>query len=135
LIPVFKNDRTRDIPIISSMKPSVLLVSGIANPEGLKHLAGSISDKLEEIQFSDHHIFTKKDITKITRYYEHMEGTEKILITTEKDAVRLQKYSELPENLKRNMFYIPIIVEFLNEGSEPFNNQIINYVRENQRNR
>jgi tetraacyldisaccharide 4'-kinase len=134
LIPVFRDYNTPDISVLKASKPSILLVSGIANPRDLKHFARSISAKIKEVEFSDHHEFVPKDIIRITKEYENLSGPEKIIITTEKDAARLQKYSDLPENLKSRMFYIPISVEFLNDDAENFNKQIISYVRNNKRN-
>lgn len=113
-------------------EPSILLVSGIANPARLKQFAMKISKNITELQFSDHHLFSKNDIRKIIRAFDEMKGKEKILITTEKDAVRLQKYSDLPGNLKSRMFYIPICIEFINRDEENFNKQIISYVSNNK---
>ena len=134
LIPVFKDIKVIDISEPGDSGFSILLVSGIAVPGDLKRFARNISSKINEIQFRDHHLFTNKDLYKIIHEFETLEAIKKILITTEKDAMRLQKYSDLPENLKNRMFYIPISVEFLNDDSEKFNYQIINYVTNNQRN-
>jgi tetraacyldisaccharide 4'-kinase len=134
LNPVFREIPKPDISIIKDSKPTVILVSGIANPKDLKRFARNISPKIKEFQFPDHHEFTNKDISGIIHAMEMTDGEEKILITTEKDAVRLQKYSDLRENLKSRMFYIPISIEFLNDDAENFNKQIISYVRDNKRN-
>ncbi len=129
LLPVFKDSLPEKIPTHSNPDLSILLVSGIANPRDLKRFAVKISPKIIELQFPDHHEFTSKDISKILMKFESLEGAIKILITTEKDAMRLQKYSDLPEILKNSMFYIPISVKFLNDEGDIFNNLIISYVR------
>ncbi len=129
LLPVFKDIFSGNIPAIQNPDLSILLVSGIANPGDLKRFAGKISTKITELQFPDHHDFTNKDILKIMQCFETLDGAEKILITTEKDAMRLQKYSDLPAILKNRMFYIPISVKFLNDEGDIFNNLIISYVR------
>ncbi len=134
LLPVFRKEKSPVIPEILSPKPDILLVSGIADPRELKRFAGNISSKIKELQFPDHHDYTDKDIMLIRQEFEKLDGQEKILVTTEKDAVRLQKYSELPENFKNRMFYIPIMVEFLNDDEENFNNHLLSYVRNNKRN-
>lgn len=134
LLPVFKDNNDINISSLYNSKPSVLLVSGIANPKALKQMIMNISHLITEMHFPDHHFFTSKDISNIKLAFEQMRGTEKILITTEKDAVRFQKFSNLPPELKNRMFYVPIKIEFLNGDAENFNNHIINYVRENKRN-
>jgi tetraacyldisaccharide 4'-kinase len=134
LIPVFRDIVCQEISELKVSRPSVLLVSGIANPLDLKRFAMNISPKIKELQFPDHHEFTNKDISGIIREFDAMEGEDKILITTEKDMVRLQKYSDLPEKLRSRMFYVPISIEFLNDDADNFNNQILNYVRKNKRN-
>jgi tetraacyldisaccharide 4'-kinase len=134
LMPVFENSIITDISELIASKPSVLLVVGIANPREPKRLVMNISPNITELTFPDHHDFSDKDISGIIQSFENMNGSEKILITTEKDAVRLQKYSDLPQHLKNRMFYIPIKVEFLNNDAENFNKQIIDYVKKNKRN-
>jgi tetraacyldisaccharide 4'-kinase len=133
-VPVFGGIKIPDFIQLFASKPSVLLVSGIANPRDLKRFALNISPKITEKYFPDHHIFTNKDVSNIIRAFTNLEGERKILITTEKDAARFQKYSDLPEEIKIHMFYIPISIAFLNEEEEKFNNQIITYVNENKRN-
>lgn len=134
LLPVFEDTNEINIPGLYNSKPPVLLVSGIANPKALKQMIMNISHLITEMHFPDHHFFSKKDISNIKLAFDQMAEKEKILITTEKDAVRFQKFSGLPPELKSRMFYIPIKIEFLNDDAESFNNQIINYVRENKRN-
>ena len=62
-----------------------------------------------------------------------VETDKKIIITTEKDAMRLQKFSNIANNLKGSFFYIPIQVKFLNNRTDNFNQQIIEYVRKNKK--
>jgi tetraacyldisaccharide 4'-kinase len=60
---------------------------------------------------------------------------DKIVITTEKDAVRLQTLSYISDDLKENLYYLPIKVSFLEDiETESFNNKIINHVRNYQEN-
>lgn len=134
LMPVFSDADQTDTSILSSSNPSLLLVSGIANPLGLKQFALKISPIIKDIQFPDHHAFTKKDIARIILDFEMLQREEKFLITTEKDAARLQKYHEIHSNIKNRMFYIPVRIGFLNDDAENFNKHIFNYVRNNKRN-
>ena len=70
----------------------------------------------------------KEDIDKMLQGYKKL-GEKKLILTTEKDYVRLMDFEELTDKL----FYWPINVEINNK--EEFNQIILNYVRENQGNR
>jgi tetraacyldisaccharide 4'-kinase len=115
-------------------KSSVLLVGGIAQPEGLKKMALRISDKITELYFPDHHAFDITDLARIQDEFNRMPGNNKVILTSEKDAVRLRVFNDLPEEIKKNMFFIPIKVVFNNDEGRNFNNIILSYVKINKRN-
>lgn len=132
LLPVFNHPNDSNNPIVPN--PGIILVSGIANPAGLRNFAENLSTDITEMRFPDHHGYSNKDVARIVHLSEKPEHLGKILVTSEKDAVRLQKYSELPTGIKKRMFYIPIYVEFLDDDGNGFNKQVLNYVKENKRN-
>lgn len=112
----------------------ILLVTGIANPKPLKeHIAENISKNIRILEYSDHYNFKESDIKKLERKFNSIVSDKKIIITTEKDAMRLQKFSNIANNLKGSFFYIPIQVKFLNNRTDNFNQQIIEYVRKNKK--
>jgi tetraacyldisaccharide 4'-kinase len=109
------------------------MVTGIVNSRPLKkHLRG-ITPKITESKYSDHYYFSDKDINEIESAFENIDHDKKIIITTEKDAMRFQSMSGIKNSLKENMYYIPIGIEFLDDEGDDFNNQIISYVRKNKR--
>ena len=109
------------------------MVTGIAGPRLYKkHLRG-ISTNITEISYSDHHAFTEKDIAHIQQSFKEMDGNNKLIFTTEKDATRLRKFTNIETAIRDRMFYIPVGIEILNEDGETFNNQIRSYVRDNKR--
>lgn len=116
-------------------KPEILLVTGIANPRTVKPFARRISTDIHEIRFGDHHPYSIRDIHKIMARFSGMKRENSILLTTEKDAVKLREFKEELTSISDRMFYIPVFVEFLNQDEINFNTQIINYVRSNKRNR
>lgn len=101
---------------------SVLLVSGIANPQPLREYLDESVNNYEEVLFQDHQIFTIDDMNKIVSKFEALEGFEKIIITTEKDAVRLIKFEEFMLDLP--VFSIPIEHKFLFEEGPVFDDLI-----------
>lgn len=111
----------------------ILLVTGIANPKPLeKYIKEKISKKIIVLEYSDHYNFKESDFKRIEQKFSSIDSNNKIIITTEKDAMRLQKFSNIANNLKDSFFYIPIQVKFLNNRTDNFNQQIIEYVRKNK---
>lgn len=90
---------------------SVLLVCGIANPKPLKKYIAENSATYDELLYGDHHIFTIDDLKKIVQHFEEMKSSNKLILTTEKDAVRLHKFHEQLQNLP--LFVLPIQPNFL----------------------
>ncbi|MDA3952885.1 MAG: tetraacyldisaccharide 4'-kinase [Bacteroidales bacterium] len=112
----------------------ILLITGIANPKPLQnHILENISKNIHKIEYPDHYNFKESDIKKIINKFDSIESNKKIIITTEKDAMRLQKFSNIADNLIDSFFYIPIKVEFLNDRTDNFNQQITEYVRKNKK--
>lgn len=117
---IYSEDNTIKVEKIRDVNK--LLLAGIAKPEPFfKHLQ---SENDEKLVYPDHHHFTENDIKDIKN-----KAQNKIIITTEKDFVRLK--GSIP---KEQLFYLPIRSSFL-YGSEIFEKTIINYVESSTRNR
>jgi tetraacyldisaccharide 4'-kinase len=103
----------------------VLLVTGIANPKPLlKHISKYY--EVEVIKFGDHHAFSKVDIQRIHQKFDTFAHEETIILTTEKDYMRLKDFSS-DWNLQNYPWYFqPITIEIENE--EKFKNLINQYV-------
>ena len=113
---------------------SILLISGIANPEPLLREVQRYGCQVTHISFPDHHHFSRKELSEIERHYAKLKGTNRLLITTEKDASRLISHPALSEELKPHLYVLPIEIEILNNQKESFNKQITHYVRTYSRN-
>jgi tetraacyldisaccharide 4'-kinase len=105
----------------------VLLVCGIANPEPLTSYLGTKVASCAAIYFRDHHIFTMDDIHEIRERFESMRAGRKIILTTEKDSVRLSKFGETITALP--VYVLPISVLFKFSGEAGFNKLIDNFIR------
>ncbi|MFV5689020.1 tetraacyldisaccharide 4'-kinase [Flavobacterium sp. ZT3R25] len=99
-----------------------ILIAGIAKPEPFFSYLRHTNDTC--LSFPDHHHFTDKDILEIKNLAQ-----ESIIITTEKDYVRLK--GSLPSE---QLFYLPIKSSFIS-ASENFDKNILNYVGTSSRNR
>jgi len=109
----------------------ILLVSGIAFPKPLLEYLEKEGYEVESISFPDHHHFTKEDLLKIEK--KKKEGNFDFILTTEKDAVRMQCEQAMWESIQNDLFYIPIEIDFLNNKKEEFINNILSYARNNKR--
>ena len=133
LTPVFP-DSAIDTPKLASDSVSVLLVTGIANPEHLRKYLSNFSDDISDLKFPDHHNFNNSNIQQIEQKFAAIGSENKIIITTEKDSMRL-KDMDLSSNLKEHLFYIPLKIKFLDSEGKNFDEKIVTYVRENKSNR
>ncbi len=111
----------------------VLLLTGIASPKQMEHDLKPIVKGMTSLSFGDHHRFKGKDIDRINDTFESLPEP-RIIITTEKDAVRLKETDGLYESVKNSMYELPIKVSFMLDQEELFNEKIISYVRKNSRN-
>ncbi len=113
-------------------KYSVLLVTGIANPKPLRNNIMRFATDITEINFPDHYYFKSKDIQRIADTFNAIQSDKKIIITTEKDSIRLREAPNVELLLDMPIFYIPIEIDFLYNEKNMFNLELIEYVRKNQ---
>lgn len=113
LRPLFPDIR-KDAPHMSWLGPddTVLVLSGIANPKPLVRYLKGFKATIKVKVFPDHHNFNRKDLDAITKRFNELEGKQKIIVTTEKDAVRLINNPYFPHQLKPYIFYQPVDVTF-----------------------
>ncbi len=104
----------------------VLLVSGIADPRPLKKYLVENAETYYEILYSDHHIFTIDDWKDILKRFNNIQHPDKIILTTEKDAVRLVKFNHELKNMP--VYVIPITVNFLFEDESRFRDLISKFI-------
>lgn len=115
--------------IIENENYDVLIVTGIANPNSLVKYIKNLTNKTSLLQFSDHHKFKEKDIKKISEKFQEIKSDKKIIITTEKDAMRFREIEIPDKNVKKLMFYIPIKPVILKTQEENFKYEIVNYIK------
>ena len=110
-----------------------LLLTGIGSPQQLEHDLSPVITHLAPLTFSDHHRFRKKDIQLINETFNALPSP-RCIITTEKDVTRLKDAEGLSEDVKKNLYVLPVRVKFMQDQEDNFNQQITGYVRKNSRN-
>ena len=111
---------------------SVYLFCGIANPYPLEDYLKRKYNTLITNYFGDHHCFNDNDIDMILSGFDSVIGKNKIIVTTEKDLMRLTNSSYINRFDNVPLFTIPIEVRFNDvKEEEIFKNLILNYVGKN----
>jgi tetraacyldisaccharide 4'-kinase len=119
---------TRHTTAIIDESVEVLLVTGIANPAPLKRWLNDHSGAYYELAYSDHHIYSIDDLKAIIRRFTGIAAADKLILTTEKDAVRLIKFREELEDLP--LYVLPITPRFLFDEEAGFRDIIIKFITE-----
>jgi tetraacyldisaccharide 4'-kinase len=78
------------------------------------------------LEYPDHHIFTIDDLKEIRKKFRMMESPGKLILTTEKDAVRLMKFRTELADLP--LYVIPVRHHFLFSEERQFNDLVINFI-------
>ncbi len=113
---------------VINMQTEVLLVTGVANPEPLKNYLDEQCDLYNMITYRDHHIFTIDDWKDIGKRFASMETQDKIILTTEKDAMRLMKFES--EVAVLPLFVIPIEHRFLFDEGSQFDHLVTKFIQQ-----
>jgi len=132
LRPVFPQVRS-SLTLSQLSSHNVLLLTGIASPRQLSEDLKPLVKSITPMVFADHHHFTQKDLLRLSATFEAMPSP-KVIITTEKDATRLNDAGELGDELRKAFYVIPVNIKFMLEQEDLFNQNIIGYVRKNSRN-
>jgi tetraacyldisaccharide 4'-kinase len=142
--PVFANENAKAAarPTLETLSQfNILLLTGIASPQQLENDLEQLAKQnspdqginIKSLSFPDHHTFRKKDVRLINQDFEALPKP-RCIITTEKDAARLQSVEGLSDEVRASIYALPIHVSFMLDQESTFNENIIGYVRKNSRN-
>lgn len=106
----------------------VLLACGIANPQTLKHYLLSRSATVDTIYYRDHYIFSIDDLKHIIARFNKIASQHKIIIVTEKDAVRLVKFDAMLKDVP--LYVLPIETSFLFNEAAQFDNEVEKFIHD-----
>lgn len=114
-------------------KTTIFLLTGIANPKPLLLHLRKHSNHVIHYKYPDHHQFTSKNISKLAEDFKANAANKKLIITTEKDAQRLQEPASQKSLAGLPVLVAPISISFLNDAGPAFEQLIENYVRKYQK--
>tara|TARA_R110001583_G_scaffold145635_2_gene297588 strand:+ start:19773 stop:20810 length:1038 start_codon:yes stop_codon:yes gene_type:complete len=116
---------TSNINISDLENAEIVLVTGIANPIPLTEFLKFKKIKFKHLKYPDHYHFKKSDIAVINSEFNLLQSNNKIVLTTEKDYVRI--FADL-----QNLNYILIKTKFVRNKTN-FDKLIIKYVEQSSR--
>lgn len=105
----------RPVATVKGNEPdkNIVLVTGIAQSQKFKeYLVEDGFDIVKHFDFADHHNFTFREIEEVEKMANDVNAD---IMTTEKDWVRLIYMPELSKSFQSKLFYIPIMVQFLED--------------------
>lgn len=113
-------------PIFSDVAPAkipsgskVVAMAGIAHPERFFDSLANRYEVVEKLAFSDHHIYKVKEVRRVAELVEKY-GEDVVVVTTEKDGVKLTSRKHIPESLQKRLFVQPIELNFRDGDSHLF---------------
>jgi tetraacyldisaccharide 4'-kinase len=107
----------------------VFLFCAIATPVYLEDYLKSKVKNLYPRLFRDHHQYDRMDMENLTASFNNIPSNNKILVTTEKDAVKLIPFREWIVANKLPIYIIPVQTEFFPEDKDLFDGEVLNYVQ------
>lgn len=105
----------------------VLLITGIANTGKLISYIQAHAGHVELLRYSDHHDFNYNDMLDLSNRFSSVAATDKIILTTEKDAVKLSNFKDILMGLP--VYVLPIQHAFLFDEQSKFDATILNFVK------
>lgn len=106
----------------------VLLVSGIARPSYLEDYVEEKVGEVHSLTFEDHHRYTKQDAGQMIKMYKQLEASSGLVLTTEKDATRLEEHFSFFKEEQLPLFILPVAVDFHFGQKEEFDQTIRNFL-------
>lgn len=101
-----------------------ILISAIANTEYLTDYLEARIDLVKNLDYEDHHYFTRFDMERLKKIFDNMPRAKKAILTTEKDATRLQLHQKYLTEHKLPIFALPVEVKFHFDEAEKFNAEV-----------
>ena len=107
----------------------VIALSGIGSPKPfLAALRGSYG-VVAEMTLDDHHVYKVRDLNRLRELLDKFPGA--VIVTTEKDAVKLTNRAKIPEEIQRRIYYLPINISFIEDSATDFLQKLEEDVRGN----
>lgn len=103
-----------------------IVLTGIANPQPLLQFIAGHAGEVHTLSFPDHHQFINSDIQLLIKRFNDIPTQKKIILTTEKDSMRLIQYKNILPELP--IYVVPVAHDFLFDQAPEFNQMIAGFI-------
>ena len=107
----------------------VIALSGIGNPKPFLQTLRERYSVVAEMTLDDHHVYKVRDMNALKALLAEHPGA--VIVTTEKDAVKMTNRDKIPEAIRRNLYYLPINISFIEDSATDFLQKLEEDVRGN----
>ena len=107
---------------------SVLLISALASTSYLINYLQQNTGDLHSLEFTDHHNFTYDEMLQFKKIFDNISNPDKIILTTEKDAMRLDMHRDFIIKNRLPVYILPVAVDFLFDQKVQFDDTIKQYL-------
>ena len=88
-----------------------------------------LHEVVQEMTLEDHHVYKVRDLNRLRELLARWPGA--VIVTTEKDAVKLTNRAKIPEEIRRSIYYLPINISFIEDSATDFLQKLEEDVRGN----
>ena len=107
----------------------VIALSGIGNPKPFVQTLRERYEVVAEMTLDDHHVYKVRDMNALAALLEKHPGA--VIVTTEKDAVKMTNRAKIPAQVRSNLYYLPINISFIEDSATDFLQKLEEDVRGN----
>lgn len=107
----------------------VIALSGIGNPGPFLDSLRASYRVVEALTLDDHHVYRVRDMKTLAAMLARHPGA--VVVTTEKDAVKMRQRDRIPPEVRRALYYLPINISFIEDSATDFLQKLEEDVRAN----
>lgn len=96
----------------------VIALSGIGNPGPFLQTLRGQYDVVAEMTLDDHHVYKVRDMNALEALLA--KYPDAVIVTTEKDAVKMTNRAKVPQAVRRALYYQPINISFIEDSATDF---------------
>ncbi len=114
--------------LIIEKDTNVLILCALANADYLSDYVEKVANKVRSLEFADHHFFTTYDMSQMKELFSKWDVDKKIIVTTEKDAARLELHKEYILSNQIPIYVLPTKVQFLGNDQMKFDEKVKDFL-------
>lgn len=108
---------------------AVIALSGIGNPKPFLNSLRERYELVAELTLDDHHVYKVRDMNQLKALL--VKYPQAVIVTTEKDAVKMTNPAKIPVEIRRKLYYLPINISFIEDSATDFLQKLEEDVRGN----